>query len=156
MLRGEKIMKKIAKIIAVISLLFLIMGIVSATDINDLKCPDGWKALGGGSYHEEGDSAGQGSGQNMMIQKWDDSFKEEYYENNTEEQYTVTDTGNNTYMYIDDYNQNAGSFEVVEIDGVKYFVNFFTTDNMDVEEIADTSYFMQKFNELNNLEAVEV
>ena len=91
-----------------------------------------------------------------MIQKWDDSFKEEYYQNITEEQYTVTDTGNNTYMYIDDFNQNAGSFEVVEIDGEKYFVNFWTVDNMDVEEIADTSLFMLEFNELNNLEPVEV
>ena len=71
-------MKKITKIIIAISLLFLIMGICSATDINNLKCPDGWKALGGGSYHEEGDSPGQGSGQNMMIQKYDDSFKEIY------------------------------------------------------------------------------
>lgn len=147
---------KIWKIITALTILFLFIGMVSATDINNLKVPDGWKALGGGSYHEEGDSPGQGSGQNMMIQKWDDSFKEEYYQNITEEQYTVTDTGNNTYMYIDDFNQNAGSFEVVEIDGEKYFVNFWTVDNMDVEEIADTSLFMQEFNQLNNLEPVEV
>ena len=98
---------KIWKIITALTILFLFIGMVSATDINNLKVPDGWKALGGGSYHEEGDSPGQGSGQNMMIQKWDDSFKEEYYQNITEEQYTVTDTGNNTYMYIDDFNEDA-------------------------------------------------
>ena len=147
---------KIWKIIIGISILFLLIGMVSATDINNLKVPDGWKAIGGGSYHEEGDSPGQGSGQNMMIEKWYDGLKDEYYQNITEEQYTVTDTGNNTYMYIDDLNQNAGSFEVVEIDGEKYFVNFWTVDNMDVEEIADTSLFMQEFNKLNNFEPVEV
>ena len=147
---------KIGKILIMIGILFLFIGIVSATDINNLKVPDGWKALGGGSYHEEGDSPGQGSGHNMMIQKWSDSFKDEYYQNNTDEQYTVTDTGGNTFMYIDDLNHDAGSFEVVEIDGQKYFVLFSTTDNMDVEKIADTSGFMQEFNKLNNLEPVEV
>ena len=129
---------------------------VSATDINNMKVPEGWEAIGSGSYHEIGDSPGQGSGQNMMIEKWYDGLKDEYYQNITEDQYTVTDTGNNTYMYIDDLNQNAGSFEVVEIDGEKYFVNFWTVDNMDVEEISDTSLFMQEFNNLNNLEPVEV
>ena len=147
---------KIWKIIIGLSVLLLLIGMVSATDINNLKVPDGWKSLGDGSYHEEGDSPGQGSGQNMMIQKWSDSFKDEYYQNNSDEKYSVQDTGNNTFMYIDDMNQNAGSFEVVEIDGQKYFVNFWTVDNMDVEKIADTSLFMQEFNQLNNLEPVVV
>ena len=147
---------KIWKIIIGLSVLLLLIGMVSATDINNLKVPDGWKSLGDGSYHEEGDSPGQGSGQNMMIQKWSDSFKDEYYQNNSDEKYSVQDTGNNTFMYIDDMNQNAGSFEVVEIDGQKYFVNFWTVNNMDVEKIADTSLFMQEFNQLNNLEPVEV
>ena len=147
---------KIWKIIIGLSVLLLLIGMVSATDINNLKVPDGWKSLGDGSYHEEGDSPGQGSGQNMMIQKWSDSFKNEYYQNNSDEKYSVQDTGNNTFMYIDDMNQNAGSFEVVEIDGQKYFVNFWTVNNMDVEKIADTSLFMQEFNKLNNLEPVEV
>ena len=156
MLIGEKIMKKIAKIIAVISLLFLIIGIVSATDINNLQVPDGWESIGGGSYHEIGDSPGQGSGQNMMIQKWSDSFKDEFYQNNTDEQYTVIEDGNHTFMYIDDLNQMAGGFEVVEIDNEKYFVDFWTVDYRNSEEIADASYFMVQFNELNNLEPVEV
>lgn len=147
---------KLWKILTTFTIFFLLIGMASATDIDNLKMPDGWKSVGGGSYHEEGDSPGQGSGQNMMIEKWYDDLKDEYYQNITEEQYTVTDAGNNTYMYIDDLNAMAGCFEVVEIDGEKYFVNFWTVDNMDVEEIADTSYFMLKFNELNNFEPVEV
>ena len=149
-------MRNTTKIITILTLLLLTIGIAAATDINNMKVPDGWEATGGGSYHEIGDSPGQGSGQNMMIQKWSDSFKEEFYENHTDEQYMVTDTGNNTYMFIDDLNADAGSFEVVEIDGEKYFVLFTTVDNYDTEEIADTSLFMQEFNELNNLHPVEV
>lgn len=147
---------KIWKILTIITITFLLIGIVSATDIDNLKVPDGWKSLGGGSYHEEGDSAGQGSGQNMMIEKWSDSFKDEFYQNNTDEQYTVIEDGNHTFMYIDDLNQMAGCFEVVEIDNEKYFVNFWTVDYRNSEEIADASYFMVQFNELNNLEPVEV
>ena len=144
------------KIILAALILIITIGIVSATDINNLKVPDNWEAIGGGSYHEIGDSVGSGSGQNMMIQKWDDSFKEDYWYNITEEQYTVKDTGNNTFMYIDELNQDAGSFEVVEIDGEKYFVNFWTVDYTNVEELADTGVFMIEFNKLNNLEPVEV
>lgn len=147
---------KIWKILTIITITFLLIGIVHATDIDNLKVPDGWKSLGGGSYHEEGDSAGQGSGQNMMIEKWSDSFKDEFYQNNTDEQYTVIEDGNHTFMYIDDLNQMAGCFEVVEIDNEKYFVNFWTVEYMNSEEIADASYFMVEFNELNNLEPVEV
>ena len=147
---------KIWKILTIITITFLLIGIVSATDIDNLKVPDGWKSIGGGSYHEEGDSAGQGSGQNMMIEKWSDSFKDEFYQNNTDEQYTVIEDGNHTFMYIDDLNQMAGCFEVVEIDNEKYFVNFWTVEYRNSEEIADTSYFMVQFNELNNLEPLEI
>ena len=149
-------MKNMTKIIIGIALLFLVIGIVSATDINNLKCPDGWEAVGGGSYHEIGSSAGSGSGHNMMIQKWDDSFKDDYYQNITEEQYTVMKDANNTFMYIDALNENAGCFEVVEIDGEKYFVNFWTVDYTDSEKIADTTLFMVEFNQLNNLKPIAV
>ena len=147
---------KIWKILTAVTLIFLIIGIASATDVNNLKVPDEWEAVGGGSYHEIGDSPGVSSGQNMMIQKWDDSFEEEFYQNNTDEQYTVVDAGNHTYMYIDSLNQMAGCFEVVEIDNEKYFVDFWTVDYTDSEEIADASYFMLEFNSLNNLEPVEI
>lgn len=144
------------KIILATLILFLTIGIVAATDINNLKCPDGWESIGGGNYHEIGDSAGAGSGQNMMIQKWSDDFKDEYYQNITDEQYTVKDAGNNTFMYIDALNEDAGSFEVVEIDGEKYFVNFWTVDYTDVDKLADTGLFMSEFNKLNNLEPIAV
>ena len=144
------------KIIIATLILFITIGIVAATDINNLNMPDGWESLNDGTYHEIGDSAGGGSGQNMIIQKWADSLKDEYYQNITDEEYTVMDTGNNTFMYIDDLNENAGSFEVVEIDGEKYFVNFWTVDYTDTEEITDTSFFLVKFNELNDLEPIAV
>ena len=137
-------------------MLFLIIGIACATDVNNLKVPDGWKAIGGGSYHQEGISSGSGNGQNMMIQKWDDSLKDEYYQNISSENYFVIDMKNNTFMYTDGANQVSGSFEVVEIDGDKYFVNFMTVDDLDSQEVAKTYQFMTEFNKLNNLKPIAV
>ena len=144
------------KILILCFVLFLTIGFVAATDIDNLKVPDGWKAIGGGSYHEEGTSAGAGTGHNMMIQKWDDSFYDEYYNNITEDNYIVMSKGDNIYMYSDGLNSDSGTFEVVEIDGEKYFVNFWTVDDMDSTEIAKTYEFLVEFNELNNFKPVEV
>ena len=40
--------------VSVYLIICLFMGTVCATDTNNLKVPDGWKAIGGGSYHQEG------------------------------------------------------------------------------------------------------
>lgn len=144
------------KILILLLAVFLTIGFVAATDVNNLKVPDGWEAIGGGSYHEEGASEGQGTGQNMIIQKWYDDLKDEYYNNISEDNYIVMDKGNNTYIYSDGLNQNAGSFEVVEIDGEKYFVNFWTADDMNPDEIAKTYDCMVTFNVLNGFSPVEV
>lgn len=92
----------------------------------------------------------------MMIQKYHDSLKDKYYQNISSEQYFVIDKGNDTYMFTDGYNEDSGSFEVVEIDGQKYFVLFTTVDDLNVEEVAKTYMFMMEFNQLNNLEPIAV
>ena len=145
---------KIWKIITAITLLFLILGIVAATDINNLKVPEDWEAVGGGTYHQTSPLGG-GNGQNMIIEKWSDSLKDEYYQNISDEEYFVIDKENNTFMYTDGYNKNSGSFEVVNIDGENYFVNFWTVDDLDAAEVAKTYQFMMEFNKLNNLEPIE-
>ena len=133
------------------------MGIAAATDVNNLKCPDGWKALGGGSYHEEGDSAGMGSGRNMMIQEMFDDLKDEYCTNLTDDDYYAYKNTDNTFNYTDGLNENYGCFELVKIDGKDYFVVF--SENIDYElESGKPSIndVMLEFNKLNNLEPVEI
>ena len=146
---------KIWKILTAITLLFLILGIVAATDIDNLKVPEDWESVGGGTYHQT-DIGGGGNGQNMLIQKWYDGLKDEYYQNISDEEYFVIDKENNTFMYTDGYNEDSGSFEVVQIDGEKYFVNFWTVDDLDAGEVAKTYQFMMEFNKLNNLEPIAV
>ena len=148
---------KILKILIGISILFLLIGSVTATDINNLKVPDGWESIGHGNYHEIGESKGQGSGRNMILQKWYDGLKEEYYNNITEESYYVNNNGDNTYNYTDNMNGDYGCFEVVEIDGEKYFINFWSLINSELKKGAPTNYeVMMEFNKLNNLKPIEV
>jgi hypothetical protein len=59
-------------------------------------------------------------------------------------------------MFTDGLNKMSGSFEVVEIDGTKYFVNFWTSDDLNADEMAKTYQFMTEFNGLNNLKPVAV
>ena len=151
-----KIMK-IWKIITIITITFLLIGIVSATDIDNLKVPDGWKSLGGGSYHEIGDSPGQGNGRNMMIQESSDSIVEEYTTNLTEDNYYAFKNTDNTWNYTDGSNQDSGCFEVVKIDGKDYFVVFSTADDVEFTSDTLTTYeLMMEFNKLNNLDPVEI
>ena len=89
----------------------------------------------------------------MMIQKWDDSLNE-WYNNNSAEAYAVKSYGSNTYVYADP--DDTGCFEVVEIDGQKYFVNFWYTHPENLDESAKTYDFMMEVNKLNGLKPVEV
>lgn len=147
----EKNMKKI--IIGVLTL-FLLIGIVCAADINNLKMPNDWEPISNGTYHQKDPFTNGGNGHNMMIQKWTDSLKEEYCSNHTDENYLVKDYGNNTMVYV--FDEDTGCFEVVEIDGEKYFVNFWYTKGSNIDEAAKTYDFMMEFNKLNNVQPIKV
>lgn len=140
-----------------IAILFMMIGMVYATDINKLKCPSGWEVIGNGSYHEIGDSPGSGSGRNMMIQKWYDGLKDEYYQNISEEHYYVYDNGDNIFNYTDGLNGDYGCFEVVKIDGVDYFVIFWNVVESELKQGSPTTYdLVLEFNKLNNLKPIAV
>lgn len=145
------------KILIGISFLLILIGTVVATDVNELKVPDGWESLHNGNYHEVGQSAGQGSGRNMMIQKYSDSIKSDYCNNVSEDNYITFQNNDKTWNYSDGANQDTGCFEVVNIDGEKYFVVFSTQDNVELNKDSHTTYdLMVEFNKLNNFEPVEI
>lgn len=151
--KGEKMLKKIILIMTI----FLIIGSTYATDVDNLQVPDGWESIGSGSYHEISDSPGAGSGRNMMIQKWYDGLKNEYYSNITDEHYYVYDNGDNTFNYTDGLNEDYGCFEVVELDGERYFVIFWNVVDADFDSVDVSTYdLLMEFNKLNNLEPVSV
>ena len=148
---------KIWKILIGLMLMFLIIGTATAVDTGNLKMPDGWEAIDDSTYHEIGDSPGSGSGRNIIIEKWHDSLKDEYYSNVSDEGYYVYSNGDNTFNYSDSLNEDYGCFEVVELDGEKYFVIFWNVMDADFDSVDVSTYdLLMDFNKLNNLEPVEV
>lgn len=143
------------KIIIAALILFLTIGIVVATDVNNLKCPDGWDSFGDGNYYEIGDQPEISDGRNMMIMKYDDSCAD-FFENITDENYYVFKNVDNSYNYTDWDYSDEGCFEVVEIDGNQYLLHFSTNIENDYPDKLNVYESMLKFNELNNLKPIAV
>ena len=144
------------KIIIGVLLIFLVIGIAAATDVDNLKVPEGWESIGDGSYHEIGDSPGEGSGRNMMIMEYTDSNCNEFFENGTDDYY-IFKNDDGSYNFTDwTVNRDEGCFEVVEIDGNQYFLFF--SSNIDNDYSSELNIFdvMLEFNKLNNLTPIEV
>lgn len=147
---------KIWKMITAITLLLLLVGMVVATDINNLKVPDGWESAGKGNYHEIGDSPGQGSGRNLMVMEYTNPNCGEFFENGTDD-YFIYKNSDGSYNFTDwILNRDEGCFEVVEIDGKQYFLLF--SSNIDKDYSGKMSIYdtMLEFNKLNNLKPIEV
>ena len=144
------------KIIILALILLLTIGIVTATDTNNLKVPDKWESLGNGNYHEIGDSTGSGSGRNMMIMEFTDANCNDFFENGTDDYYIFQNT-DNTYNFTDwIVNNDEGCFEVVEIDGKQYFLLFSSDISNDYDNDLTIYDVMLEFNKLNNLKPITV
>ena len=147
------------RIIIGITILFLLMGIVVATDINDLKCPDGWENVNHkGNYRELGDTPnGPGSGRNLMTMEFTSANCDEFLTNDTSENYFVYKNSDNTFTFNDKMmNHDEGCFEVVEIDGKQYFLIFSSNTDKSYNGKPSISDIMMEFNKLNNLSPIEV
>ena len=143
-------------IIIAITLLILTIGIVAATDVNNLKVPDGWESTGSGNYHEIGDSPGQGSGRNMMVMEYNDANCGDFFENGTDDYY-IYKNSDSSYNFTDwVVGGQEGCFEVVDVDGKQYLLFF--SSNIDNDYSGKMSIYdtMLEFNKLNNLKPVEV
>ena len=145
----------IKKITITLFLLFLLVGIASATDYKELKVPDGWESMHNGNYHELGDSPGQGSGRNIMIMEYNNANCADFLENNSEDNYFIYKNSDGSYNYTDEViNYDIGCFEVVKIDGKEYFVLF--SSNIGKSYDGTINDIMLEFNKLNNLKPIEV
>ena len=76
------------------------MGIVCATDVNNLKMPDKWESIGSTNYHEIGDSPGAGSGRNMMIMNYTNANCDDFFKNGTED-YFIFKNADGSYNFTE-------------------------------------------------------
>lgn len=134
-------MNKILNIFLITGILFLFVGAVSATDINNPKLPDGWSKVKDGFY--------KGPQEGMLlsiVEKTDDSW----FQNNTDG-YTYSETDSGSYVYVDEGMQTFGSFELIKVNGKEYIVDMSDSSanyDRDMDKIAED---FEMFNLLNNI-----
>ena len=137
------------KIILATIILFLTIGIVFATNIDDLKVPDGYNNL------KDGCSAYTTNGDRMIyVEKVSGDYKTDWFTNNSD--YTVIPMEDNIYSYEDTSLEIYGFEEIITIDGDDYMVS--VNQNSKLSPSEQTQYLkdLHEFNELNNLEPVEI
>ena len=141
-------MKTITKIIIGISILFLLITTVSATDIDKLKVPSGYSNLKNGtSMLNDGHTQ-------LYIGKMDNN--PDVFESNINEQYIVSNIGNNTYLFTDELLNVYGFQEKVTIDGVDYLVSISKDSPLSNADKTLLKEDLEKFNKDNNLKPIAV
>ena len=140
------------KLIIIGVLLLLTIGVATAADIDKMKMPEDFESTGGGQYRQVNRWDNGGTGFNVVIVECTDSNLQEWTTNNSDFEYSVTKTMD-IYWYTDMDIQ--GVFEIVEIDGEKYIVDFSASSKADGG--VDQAYkYMMEFNDLNNLKPISV
>ena len=134
------------KKISILAILLIItIGFVSAVEF---QVPDGFTKQSDELYTTADNK------ENINIINFEKE-KDFWLENNTEDKYTVVGAENNTYNFTDGMLNDVGVLEVVEVDGEKYIINFWTDEGTDNDR-TDNLKQMLEFNKLNKLEPLAV
>ena len=140
---------KIWKILISVSILFLLIGVVAATDINKFQTPDNCEEL------KEGVAAFTNHIDRMLyVEKVSGNYENDWFSNTSD--MTVKDMGDNIYWYSDDALKTYGYEEIVEIDGDTYMISINQGSQLSPSEEKMLLEDMKEFNKLNNLEPVEI
>lgn len=135
------------KIILILAILLLIIGTVSAANLNDkFTAPNGLHKMGTSDFVDE-------KGHNIMIIEDSDSNRQKWFENDTNYIVSPYESHANMYLGADDEN-DCYILEVVEKDGAKYIISSWTPKGpTEAKKISDN---LLEFNKLNNLKPIEV
>lgn len=79
------------------------------------------KIFGGGIFISH--SFGSPS-QTLTIVPFNDFYKEDYLINDSSDGYFIFPYKNNTFNYVEGSVNEQGSFEIIEVDGKKYIIDF--------------------------------
>lgn len=85
----------------------------------------------------------------LSIVSYTEHDKDDYLTNDTENNYTVYAYKNGTYNFVDKSINEKGSFEIIEINGDKYIVDFAKEGIDNEKDFNDTYKFILEFNKLN-------
>ena len=136
------------KILIGLLLMFMVIGTCAAFEVDDMKVPPGYSNL------KDGMAMLNDGHTELYVGKLDDNPG--VFESNVEEEYIVSNVGNNTYYFIDDLMQMYGLQEKVSIDNVDYLVSISKDKELSNADKVLLQEDLVKFNELNHLEPLEV
>lgn len=92
----------------------------------------------------------------MTIVPFNDFYKEDYLINDSSDGYFIFPYKNNTFNYVEGSVNEQGSFEIIEVDGKKYIIDFSDEFINDENDFSGTYNWLIEFNKLNNFTAVNV
>lgn len=142
-------------ILIIIALLAIIMTpSTPTTDITNMNMPNGWDNRGDGFYVKENYATGLNEG--LQVMNATNDLINDYKTNNTDDHYEVTAKSNNTYSYYDGLNSEFGYFEVIEIEGNQYFINYHYPVEILDDPNTETENVLNEVNQLNGFEPIAV
>lgn len=137
---------KLWKILAAISVLFLLMGFVSAFEFEDLAVPDGCEEQAPGVYGINGSD-------DFILYFGEFEANEGAF--NSSSNYNVTPIGGNLYFFADSDVGFSGVEEKITIDDVDYLVSVSKIDDQNANQ-SMCKDVLAEFNKLNNFTPVAV
>ena len=139
-------MKKI--IVCLILSLFLI-GFVSAVELPKFNVPDGFNDTGDGVFIKY--DSFKKPNETLAVIEYTEHDAGDYLVNDTKYGYTVYNSTNNTYNFVDKKLGEKGSIELIEIDGKRFSVE--SWDKLEGDDLDFTVTFdnLMEFNKLNNI-----
>ena len=139
------------KIFLVLFIGLISIGVVAAVDTGDFNIPDEFDELGGGVFILQ---SFMGTDQYLTIVPFDDYYKADYLINDSSDGYFIFPNKNNTFNYVQKSVNEQGSFEIVEVDGNKYIIDFSDDEINSNNDFTNTHKWLVEFNKLNNLTAI--
>lgn len=141
----------IRKISLLLLFSIMIIGAVSAADQSSFKTPTDFEDLGDGVYVLY-DSL-KNTDEILSVVKFNQHDWDDYTRNDTSNKYVVYKDDNYTYNYTDGSVNEIGSFELIEVDGDKFIIDFAKTGSD--SDLKNTYDNLLEFNKLNNLTPIE-
>ncbi len=141
------------KIMFFLILCLMMVGVVSAVDITSFTAPDNFEDVGDGVYVVY--DSFKNPVQVLAVINYTEHDADDYVTNDSNNDYTVFEGENNTYHFVDGSMDEKGSFELVEVDGVKFIIDFAKMGIDNKNDFNETFNNLMEFNKLNNLNSTE-
>lgn len=144
------------KVIFLLILGLITIGVVAAGDNTTISfnVPSGFEDVGDGVFVLY--DVVKKPDQILSIVSYTEHDEKDYLTNDSENNYTVFAYENGTYNFVDKSMNEKGSFEIIEINGDKFIVDFAKEGIDNEKDFNDTFKSLMEFNKLNKNKNITV